>query len=140
VSETRAPYDVTAHESTVEELSAELEAIGGLIEEAAAEGRVGDALKLMVRERALPALIRRAKAAPLLEEISRLEGEMRGIVEEQQRVLDAPLPEQTFEQASRGITPEVLRQGELLGLSARQQEVREALRSLRGRLREVEGA
>ncbi len=105
----------------------------GRIEAAAVEGDAAEFVALLMRQRALPRLIRIEAARPVQAEIRRLEGEMAEIVEEERAVQESPLPE--VPRGLRGVqTADMLRSRQLAGVRARQDLV---ARELDGRNREL---
>ncbi len=100
-------------------MEAELIGLDERISAAAVEGDAEEFVKLQMRQRALPRLIREEAARPIHAAIRRLEGEMAELVEEERAVRESPLPE-----VPRGMrvvqTPAMLRNRQLADVRARQ--------------------
>ncbi len=76
----------------IEAMELELAGLSARIEEAALQGDAEGFVKLRMREAAIPAQVREARKKPMLDEIARLEAELRELEEEERRVREEPLP------------------------------------------------
>lgn len=104
------------------DLRAELEDIGRLVEEAAVDEDVVEFSRLVMRERALPRLIREARTAPLREQLARLEEEAEGLVAERDRALvEEPPPAPAMMRNT--VTPAMMRAQILDGINRRESAV-----------------
>lgn len=121
----------------VEKLEYELRRIDELIEAAAVEKDVPEWTKLRMRRDALPRLMAEAKAAPIHEQIARLQEELEDLERDRQRTLEEPAP--VVPDSQRGsVTGLMLRNGKLSGIAAQMSRVGRELDQCRRALVRVE--
>ncbi len=93
-------------------------------------------MKLRMREAAIPAQVREARKKPVLDEIVRLEAELRELEEEERRVREEPLP--TVPPRLRGQqTPSMLRGAQIQAVVERGLVVGRRIKELRAALEEA---
>lgn len=121
----------------LEELTRELVELDGQIEAAAVEEDLEAFIRLRMRQAALPALIRDARAEPIRGEVEQLEGELERLDAEAEYVREAPAPE--VPERHRGhVTPLMLRNRALAGVLQRQHDVGKDLAAARRELASIE--
>ena len=116
-----------------EQLERVLVEIDSLIEAAAAARDRERFLDLLMRERALPAEIRRAKAAPIRERIIQLEAELEALEDERQRVLGEEHEVPPHQHGT--VTPAMMRNQRLGAITARSSRISRELKEARESLR-----
>ena len=102
---------------TIEELREQLAGIDALIESAAVDEDYVSWSELRMRKDALPALIRRAEAEPVRQEIARLEAELAASDEELLRARSEPV--EVPPERRRDLTVAMLRNQRLGGITSR---------------------
>jgi hypothetical protein len=119
----------------VESLVEELAKIDALIEAAAVGDDMEAFIRLQMRERAIPLLIREAKARPIREQVARLEAELEEIEHSRQAALRE---EPEVPAAMRGsVTVPMLKNRKLSGISAQAMRVGRDLDQARRELERI---
>jgi uncharacterized small protein (DUF1192 family) len=124
--------------NNVDELRAELAALGARIERAAAEEDTVSWLELRMRGDALPMLIREARARPLKERLGRLDDELMRLVSERERLMAEEPPEPPA--SMRGtISKQMMRQRLLDEINGREGRASAERREALNRIAAIEG-
>lgn len=130
--------DTQQQMASVEELEAELIGMDARIEDAALGGSMDQFVKLLMRQKALPVLVRRAKARPIRQEIARLEKELAALDEESLLVREAPPPE-VPERLGAQITPTMMKNRRLANVNDQASRVGRELKEKQRELAQIEG-
>lgn len=118
-------------------MEAELTRSGEQVEAAAVEGDVEGFVRRLMRQRALPRLIREAKAEPVRRKLAELESEAAAMDEAVRRVREEPYP--VVPPGMRGhVTPRMAHDARLQEAVGRQRAIGEELKAHRRLLAQIE--